>query len=60
MKLFTNIKSHWKVWRVAQIFSIKIVRREDVHGRTYRSAYYKYGHKEMLEEYLGKNTWTIK
>ena len=32
---------------------------EDVHGRTYKYVYKKFGHKEMLSEYLHGNTWMI-
>jgi len=34
-------------------------KREDVHGRTYRYVYKKFGHKAMLGEYRDTNTWLI-
>lgn len=34
-------------------------KREDVHGRSYRSVYERYGHKIMAEEYLDCNTWCV-
>ncbi len=58
--MLNKIKAHIRVWWEAQKFSIKIVRRQDVFGKSYRRTYYKYGHKEMLEEYLGDNTWNLK
>lgn len=32
----------------------------DVHGRTYRSVYKKFGHQAMLDDYRGYNTWLVK
>jgi hypothetical protein len=34
-------------------------KREDVHGRSYRSVYRKFGHAAMVREYLDTNTWSI-
>jgi hypothetical protein len=34
--------------------------REDVHGRTYKYTYEKFGHSQMVSEYLSGNTWMIK
>ena len=34
-------------------------KREDVHGRTYRSTYKKFGHRYMVREYCDWNTWHI-
>ena len=58
-KLFKKLKPHWDIWWAAQKFSIKIVRREDAFGKTYRYTYYKYGHKAMLDEYLNEDTWNV-
>ena len=44
-QLFKKLKPHWDIWWAAQRFRIKIVRREDAFGKTYRYTYYKYGHK---------------
>ncbi len=55
-----NIKANIIVWFESWRFKIKICRREDTFGKTYRYCYKKYGHKVMLKEYLDKNTWRLK
>ena len=34
-------------------------KQEDVHGRKYRDVYKKFGHKEMVKDYLSSNSWDI-
>jgi len=53
------IKANIRIWWASKVFSIKIVRREDAFGKTYRYCYRKYGHKAMLKEYLTENTWRL-
>jgi len=53
-----NIKIWYESWRFN--ISIKINRRQDVFGKSYRYCYKKYGHKTMMNEYLGENSWKIK
>ena len=53
------LKANLKVWWESKKFKIKIVRREDAFGKTYRYCYKKYGHKIMLDEYLNENTWRL-
>ena len=56
----TYIKSNLRVWYESWKFKIKIIRRQDKKRKTYRYCYKLYGHKQMLEEYLDKNTWRLK
>ena len=59
-KLLNKIKPHYRVLWAAFSFRIKIVRLEDAFGRSYRYVWKKYGHKEMVDEYLTDNTWRLK
>lgn len=34
-------------------------KRVDLHGRTYRQVYAKFGHKRMLNEYRHENSWLL-
>ena len=34
-------------------------KREDVHARTYRYVYKRYGHQRMVEEFKTGNTWHV-
>jgi hypothetical protein len=34
-------------------------KRRDVHDRTYRSVYKKFGHSAMVSEYRTDNSWNI-
>jgi len=54
------LKAHIKVLHTAFSFRIKIVRLEDAFGKSYKYCWKKYGHKEMLREYLNENTWRLK
>jgi len=54
-----KIMIHLRVWWASKAFTLKIVRRMDVFGKTYRYTYRKYGHKEMVDEYLDTNSWRI-
>jgi len=58
--MIKKLKANLRVWYESWKFKIKITRREDVFGKTYRYCYKKYGHKEMLNEYLNENTWRLK
>ena len=57
--LFKKIHPHIKV-RLAYRRNNSGCKSVDVHGRTYKSVYEKFGHKVMVEEYLHGNTWLIK
>lgn len=50
--------AHIKVW-FAGLTNNYFGKREDVHGRTYKYVYKKFGHKKMVGEYLRGNTWLI-
>lgn len=45
--------------RLAYLTGNRRGKRKDVHGRTYRSVYRKFGHLRMLKEYLVRNSWSI-
>lgn len=52
--LYENIKIY-----IAYLTNNRGGKREDVHGRTYRQVYKKFGHKEMLKEYKQGNSWYV-
>ena len=45
---------------IACVTNNKGGKREDVHGRTYRYAYKKFGNEAMAVEYMKTNSWHIK
>lgn len=54
MAIMIHIKVYW-----AYITNNKGKKQYDVHGRSYRDVYEKFGHYCMCEEYLSENTWQI-
>ena len=52
--LFLHIKIFW-----AFITNNYGGLRRDVHGRSYRKAYKRFGHLKMITEYLTENSWRI-
>lgn len=35
-------------------------KRKDVHGRTYRQVYRRFGNKTMSDDFLHGNSWNVK
>jgi hypothetical protein len=53
-----SMKAHAKVF-IAYLTNNWSGKSEDVHGRSYVYVYRRFGHREMVKEYLEDNTWGV-
>jgi hypothetical protein len=44
----------------AAIFNNPFGKRYDVHGRSYKTVYKRFGHGVMVHDYLNANSWNVR